>query len=68
MRIRNRIKDLRRKKGLPQAQLAEIIGVSRQTVISIEKGTSIPSTLLALRLSKLFGRPVNDIFSLTNKK
>ena len=56
------------KKGLSQAELGEIIGVSRQTIISIEKGACVPSTLLALRLSKVFGKSVNDLFSLMGRK
>jgi len=68
MKIKNKIREMRLKKGLSQAELAEIIGVSRQTIISIEKGACVPSTLLALRLSKLFGKTVNDLFSLLTKK
>lgn len=59
---------MRLKKGLSQAELAKIIGVSRQTIISIEKSVCIPSTLLALKLSKLFGKNVNELFTITGKK
>jgi putative transcriptional regulator len=68
MKLKNKIREMRLKKGLSQAELAGIIRVSRQTIISIEKGACIPSTLLALRLSKLFGKTVNELFSLTGKK
>ena len=49
---------------LTQQDLAEKIGVSRQTINSIEKNRYVPSTLLALKLSKLFGKSVNEIFEL----
>ncbi len=68
MKIKNKIREKRLKKGLSQAKLGEIIGVSRQTIISIEKGACVPSTLLALRLSKLFGKTVNELFSLVGRK
>jgi len=44
--------------------LAKKIGVSRQTINSIEKNRYVPSTVLALKLSKTFNKTVNDIFSL----
>ncbi|MCD6162740.1 MAG: helix-turn-helix transcriptional regulator [candidate division Zixibacteria bacterium] len=66
--MKNKIREMRLKKGLSQAEVAEIIRVSRQTIISIEKGVCVPSTLLALRLSKLFGKTVNELFSLPGKK
>lgn len=47
---------------LSQEALANAIGVTRQTVISIEKGKFVPSTLLALRLAKFFGKTVDEIF------
>ncbi|GAA2148617.1 putative transcriptional regulator [Humibacillus xanthopallidus] len=52
----------RAERGLSQAQLAEALGVSRQTVISIEKGRFDPSLPLAFRLAALFGAPIEDIF------
>ncbi len=50
--------------NLTQADLAERIGVSRQTIHAIESGKYVPSTLLALKLSRLFGKPVNELFQL----
>ncbi|MBS3819969.1 helix-turn-helix transcriptional regulator [bacterium] len=47
---------------MTQQELASEIGVTRQTIHSIEKGKFIPSTLLSLRLSRFFGRPVEEIF------
>lgn len=49
---------------MTQQQLAEAIGVSRQTINAIESGKYIPSTLLALKISVLFGKSVNEIFLL----
>ena len=50
--------------NLTQADLAERIGVSRQTIHAIESGKYVPSTVLALKLSRLFGKPVNELFQL----
>ncbi len=62
--MRNRIKVERAIHNLTQAELAEKVGVSRQTINSIEKNRYIPSTLLALKISQVFGKPVNAIFEL----
>jgi len=63
----NTIKIERAKKNLTQEELANNIGVSRQTINSIEKGKYIPSTLLALKLSNIFGVSVNELFQLTDE-
>lgn len=47
---------------MTQEELAKAVGVTRQTIISIEKGRFVPSTLLALKLAKFFKKPVEDIF------
>ena len=60
--MKNSIKVQRAIHDLTQDQLAKAIGVSRQTINSIEKGKYVPSTLLALKMSKLFGVPVNEFF------
>ena len=49
---------------ITQQQLAEAIGVSRNTINSIESGRYIPSTVLALKISKYFGQPTDSIFQL----
>ena len=49
---------------MTQQQLAETIGVSRQTINAIESGKYVPSTLLALKISEIFGKTVNEIFML----
>lgn len=60
----NKLKIERAIKNLTQDDLAKLIGVSRQTINSIEKGRYVPSTVLALKLSKIFEKPVNEIFEL----
>ncbi len=53
---------LRSKKSLTQEELAERTGVTRQTIISIEKGNYTPSVLLALKLAAVFNKQVEDVF------
>ncbi|WP_408068638.1 helix-turn-helix transcriptional regulator [Wenyingzhuangia sp. 2_MG-2023] len=64
--MKNTIKVERAIKNLTQEELAKLISVSRQTINSIEKNRYIPSTILALKLSKVFGKNVNEIFELEN--
>jgi putative transcriptional regulator len=60
----NKIKVERAILDLTQEDLAEKIGVSRQTINSIEKNRYVPSTILALKLAKVFDKNVNEIFEL----
>jgi putative transcriptional regulator len=53
----------RTQEGLSQAELANALGVSRQTVISIENGRYLPSLPLAFRIARLFDRPIEKMFS-----
>ena len=62
--MKNNIKVERARKDLTQEQLAEILGVTRQTINAIEKNKYLPSTLLALKMSALFGVTVNELFIL----
>ncbi len=62
--MKNSIKVERARNDLTQAKLAELTGVSRQTINSMELGKYVPSTVLALKLSNIFGIPVNEIFEL----
>ena len=62
--MRNNLKVQRAIKNLTQAELAKRVGVSRQTINAIESQNYVPSTKLALRISKEFNVTVNDIFSL----
>ena len=65
--MRNRLKIERAILDLTQEELAKKIGVSRQTINSIEANRYVPSTVLALKLSKLFGKSVNEFFNLTEE-
>lgn len=60
----NTVKVERAIHNLTQEDLAKKIGVSRQTINSIEKSRYVPSTILALKISKAFNKNVNDIFKL----
>ena len=62
--LSNRLLDLRSERGLTQAALAELVGVSRKTINTVENGVFVPSALLALRLARALGCPVEAIFSL----
>lgn len=63
--MENTIKVKRAILSLTQGDLAKKIGVSRQTINSIEANRYVPSTVLALKLSKVFNKPVNDFFKLS---
>lgn len=63
-RLGNVLLALRTERGLTQAALAEMVGVSRKTINTVENGVFVPSTLLALKLARALGRPVEEIFSL----
>lgn len=65
--MRNTLKVERAILNLTQEELAQKIGVSRQTINSIETNRYVPSTVLSLKLSKLFDKPVNDFFTLELK-
>ncbi len=62
--MKNTLKIERAIKNFTQEDLANLIGVSRQTINSIESGRYVPSTVLALKISKIFEKPVNGIFEL----
>ena len=62
--MKNKVKVERAILDITQEDLASKNGVSRQTINSIEKNRYVPSTVLALKLSKVFGKPVNEFFSL----
>ncbi len=61
---KNRLKELRENKLLSQEKLAELSKVTRQTIISIEKGKYVPSLELALKFSKIFKCKVEEIFGI----
>ena len=62
--MKNNLKVQRAIHDLTQAELAKKIGVSRQTINAMEKNKYVPSTLLALKLARLFKKPVEEIFIL----
>ena len=62
--MKNKLKVARAEHNLSQADLAERIGVSRQTINSIETGRYVPSTVLALKIAAVFTQPVEALFSL----
>lgn len=62
MAIMNRVKELRKAAGLTQLDLAERVHVSRQTIISLEKGSYVPSLELALDIAAVFDMQVEAIF------
>ena len=62
--MKNNLRVQRAIKNITQAELAELISVSRQTINTIESGKYVPSTLLALKMAKVFGVPVEQVFEL----
>ena len=62
--MKNTVKVERAIRDITQQQLAEAIGVSRNTINSIESGKYVPSTILALKIARYFGKPAESIFSL----
>jgi putative transcriptional regulator len=65
--MQNRLREMREKLGLTQEEVAAHAGVSRQTIISIEKGKYNPSITLAYRLSKLFNMSIEELFLLDER-
>ena len=61
--MRNDVKERRAARGLTQGELAAAVGVSRQTINSIEKGRYVPSLPLALALARYFETTVEEVFS-----
>ena len=62
--ILNSVSKLRLDVGITQEDLAKIVGVTRQTIIAIEKGNYTPSVLLALKISKFFNKKLEDTFNI----
>lgn len=62
MEVENRIRETRTLCNLTQEELALRVGVTRQTIIAIEKGNYTPSVMLALRLAQVLGGSVEDLF------
>ncbi|MCC8356411.1 MAG: helix-turn-helix transcriptional regulator [Oscillospiraceae bacterium] len=60
--MKNNLEQLRKERGIRQEELAAALGVSRQTIISLEKGRYNPSIVLAFKLARYFDRQIEDIF------
>jgi putative transcriptional regulator len=65
--MKNNIRVERAIKNITQADLAELIGVSRQTINTIESNRYVPSTVLALKIARVFGKTVEEIFTLSEE-
>ncbi len=66
--VKNSLLSYRTKSGITQEELAERVGVSRQTIIAIEKGNYTPSVLLALKIARCFRVPLEDIFKISHER
>ena len=66
-RLNNRLKELRARFDLTQEELAQRVGVTRQTIIAIEGKRYNPSALLALKISEVFDLPLEEVFWLKDK-
>lgn len=66
--VTNKVKELRTERGWTQQQLADLVGVSRQSINSIERQRYEPSLALALAFARIFGQSTDAIFSLEEKK
>ena len=64
MGLINSLSEARGEHGLTQAQLADLVGVSRKTINTVENGVFVPSTALALKLARALGKPVEALFRL----
>lgn len=64
--VSNKVCAVRKEKKITQQELAELIGVSRQTIISIEKGNYTPSVLLALKISQELSSNIDTLFFIKN--
>lgn len=60
--MKNRVEEIRKQRNEKQEDLANIVGVSRQTIISIEKGKYNPSILLAFKIANHFGKSIEEVF------
>jgi len=66
--VQNRVKEFRKDRGWTQEQLAHAVGVSRQSINSIERHRYVPSLPLALTFSRVFARSTDEIFSLETRR
>ena len=67
-KVRNRVRELRQERGWTQQELADAVGVSRQSINSIECDRYVPSLELALVFARVFAHPTDSIFRLEGKR
>lgn len=60
--LKNKLEEIRKQRGIKQEELADAMGVSRQTISSLENGRYNPSVILAIKLARYFSMNVEDIF------
>ncbi|MCR4280696.1 MAG: helix-turn-helix transcriptional regulator [Candidatus Komeilibacteria bacterium] len=60
--LSNNVNNIRVRQGMTQEELAQAVGVTRQTIIALEKGNYVPSVALAIKISNYFHQPVEKIF------
>jgi putative transcriptional regulator len=60
--VKNRIEEIRKKRGVRQEEFAKLMGVSRQTISSLENGRYNPSTILAYKIAKYFDMTIEEVF------
>ena len=66
--VSNRVYNLRKQKEVTQENFAEAVGVTRQTIIAIEKGNYTPSVLLAIKIARFFKKKVEEVFQYQYEK
>ncbi len=66
--METRVRELREEKGLTQEQLADLVNVTRQTILFLEKGKYNPSLRLAWNIARVFDRPIEDVFSFEDER
>lgn len=67
VQVNNIVQNVRKEHNVTQEELALAVGVTRQTIISIEKGNYVPSVLLALNIAAYFNKPVEELFNVSHK-
>ena len=68
MKLKNRLKELRARDGLNQTDLAKKAGVSRQTIILLERDEYTPSVVIALKIAQIFNESVENVFRLVEEE
>ncbi len=66
--MKNKVEDIRKERGIRQDELAKVMGVSRQTISSLENGRYNPSVMLAYKLAKYFGMHIEEVFIFEEEK